>query len=125
MEQPETLAHRRGTLEHPARLRARAAARRAGLGRAHRLASDRTVSGKGADEPAVALRCGSGAEPEQRSIGMALEGRQNGKRLEIRLPARALAVIVGQFAGEHAPQPTGLARREPKEAQVQLVVPIT
>ena len=56
---------------------------------------------------------------------MALEGRQNGKRLEIRLPARALAVIVGQFAGEHAPQPTGLARRGPKEAQVQVVVPIT
>jgi hypothetical protein len=32
-------------------------------------------------------------------------------------------VVVGQIAGEHAPQLTRLIRREPKDAQVQLVVP--
>jgi hypothetical protein len=53
---------------------------------------------------------------------VAVKRRQHGKRLEVRLHARALAVIVGQFAGEHPPQPTGLARREPKDAQMQLVV---
>ena len=31
-------------------------------------------------------------------------------------------MVVGEFAVEHAPQPTGLARRELKDTKVQLVV---
>ena len=123
MKQPKTLAHRRGALNiQLGNVLAQKPVERC-KGQLIRPARERAVRGEPADEASVALRRGAGAETEQRSIGVVLEGRQHRKRLEVRLPAGALAVIVGQFAGEHPPQPTGLARREPKDAQMQLVVP--
>src|SRR5688572_28491280 len=53
---------------------------------------------------------------------MALEGRQHRKRLEVRLQARALTVVRRQIAGEHPLESAGLVRRQPKDAQMDLVI---
>jgi hypothetical protein len=122
MEQPKTLAHRRGALDvELGNVLAQQLVEGCSV-ELVRLARDRPVGGEAADEASVALRRGAGAETEQRPVRVAVKRRQHGQRLEVRLQARALAVVFGQFTGEHPPQPAGLARREPKDTQMKLVV---
>ena len=123
LQEPEPVAHHRRALDVEVldRLREEPVQRRkVDLAR---LVAELAVRVEGPDEAAVAARRRAGAEAEQRAVGVAAEGRQDGERLQIGLALRARPVVERQLAGERALERPGLAGGgEAEDGEEELVV---